>query len=94
MRDKVKEIVKTNPSFKSIIFYSQPNTEDQQDIDFHYKGRMNLNKLNNAIFVKKADYYLCGPIDFMKDQGEKLKEIGIPAEKIHVEAFGTGIFSI
>ena len=37
-----------------------------------------------------ADIYLCGPAGFMAAQRLALLELGVPAARIHAEAFGTG----
>lgn len=94
LREKVTGIVNRNPTFNKIVFYSQPMQQDRQGVDYDYTGRMDLDKLESSVFKKNADYYLCGPTDFMKQEGRKLKALGIPENRIHVEAFGTGAFSI
>lgn len=57
---------------------------------FHAEGRLNLKQLDAKMLPKDADYYLCGPIPFMQVQHKALLELGIPAQNIHSEAFGTG----
>lgn len=37
-----------------------------------------------------ADIYLCGPAGFMAAQRRALLQLGVPAARIHAEAFGTG----
>jgi nitric oxide dioxygenase len=37
-----------------------------------------------------ADIYLCGPAGFMTAQRRALQSLGVPAARIHAEAFGTG----
>lgn len=37
-----------------------------------------------------ADHYLCGPSGFMAAQIAALRALGVPPERIHAEAFGTG----
>ena len=37
-----------------------------------------------------SDVYICGPMKFMDDMRTAFVEAGVPAEKIHTEAFGTG----
>ena len=39
-----------------------------------------------------ADYYLCGPLPFMRAQVETLKELGVPDARVHYEVFGTDTF--
>lgn len=94
LRDQVNEIINNNPAFEKMVFYSNPAAEDKINLHYNYEGRIDLNKLEPSLFNKDADYYLCGPADFMKEEGKKLKQFGIPTHKIHVEAFGTGAFSI
>ncbi|MFW0778616.1 NO-inducible flavohemoprotein [Rossellomorea marisflavi] len=38
-----------------------------------------------------ADYYVCGPVPFMKAVIERLKHLGVPVAKIHYEFFGPGL---
>lgn len=38
----------------------------------------------------QADVYVCGPTGFMSEQIRALRDHGVPAERIHAEAFGTG----
>ncbi|MEW5568385.1 NO-inducible flavohemoprotein [Rossellomorea marisflavi] len=38
-----------------------------------------------------ADYYVCGPVMFMKAVIERLKQLGVPVAKIHYEFFGPGL---
>lgn len=54
-------------------------------------GRISVAHLATIGFLMpNADYYLCGPKEFMTIQIGALKAQGVSAERIHVEAFGTG----
>jgi nitric oxide dioxygenase len=50
-------------------------------------GRLDLGE---QTLPDDADYYVCGPLGFMSAQIQTLKTRGIPAKRIHAEAFGTG----
>ncbi len=52
-------------------------------------GRLDLQQLPQAL-PGEADYYVCGPRAFMAVQIQALKALGVPATRIHAEAFGTG----
>ena len=53
-------------------------------------GRMDLSALARSLPLVDADFYLCGPLGFMRAQMRSLRELGVPASRIHAEAFGTG----
>ena len=38
----------------------------------------------------RAEYYLCGPEGWMLDTREKLEQMGVARERIHLELFATG----
>ncbi|QDH15758.1 NO-inducible flavohemoprotein [Oecophyllibacter saccharovorans] len=38
---------------------------------------------------RTADYYICGPVDFLVLMVQTLKEAGLPTEQIHYEMFGS-----
>lgn len=54
-------------------------------------GQLDLNAVPAELLPADADYYLCGPVAFMKAQQGALLARGIPANQIHFEAFTTGV---
>ncbi|MGY5651401.1 NO-inducible flavohemoprotein [Vibrio cincinnatiensis] len=42
--------------------------------------------------LTQLDYYVCGPVGFMKHYIEELRGLGVNESQIHAEAFGTGGF--
>jgi len=50
-------------------------------------GRLDLSTL---ALPDDADYYVCGPREFMVVQMAALRSRGVPESRIHAEAFGTG----
>ena len=75
--------------FKNIVFYESPLESDQQGIDYHHKGLINLDLVEDSVNQKNADYYLCGPVPFMSDVHKKLTEWGVKKDQIHYEIFGS-----
>lgn len=53
-------------------------------------GRLDLHKLAHSMPLLDTDFYVCGPPGFMRDQIHSLRDLGVPATRIHAEAFGTG----
>ncbi|WP_298008769.1 NO-inducible flavohemoprotein [uncultured Aquabacterium sp.] len=57
----------------------------------HAVGRLDLAALTGTpLLPPDADHYVCGPVGFMAEQIRALRGRGVPAERIHAEAFGTG----
>ena len=53
---------------------------------------MDLRRVAASVLKPDADYYLCGPIPFMRSQLDSLKALGVPEARIHYEVFGTDVF--
>ena len=51
-------------------------------------GYLDLNKLDEELLPKNADFYLFGPIGFMQAQYNSLIDLGIEKAQIHMELFG------
>lgn len=84
--------MQVKPNFAARVWYRTPSEEDKLGEDYHVKGVMDLKAMpKEQLLLKDADYYLCGPASFMSKQMAVLKELGVPAAKIHAEAFGTGM---
>ena len=45
-----------------------------------------------SVLKPDADYYICGPLPFMRAQVEALKALGVPEARVHYEVFGTDVF--
>jgi len=77
-----------------VLFNAKPTDRDVKGIDFHYEGRIDVDKMNKRsdLFLadKRTQYYVCGPTQFMMDMEHVLREHGVDASRIHMEKFGTG----
>jgi len=69
-------------------FYECPRAEDQQGQDYDFAGRITLDWLRDHAAVADADYYLCGPREFLRAFTSGLVSLGVPAGRIHYEFFG------
>jgi ferredoxin-NADP reductase len=72
------------------IWYSSPGPEDTPGLDFDARGRLNMPALEELGAPRNADFYICGPSDFMRDLTRGLAGWGIAANRIHTEIFGSG----
>ncbi|MGS1106790.1 NO-inducible flavohemoprotein [Achromobacter anxifer] len=90
MRDHVNGIAAERANVRKAVFYEEVGHGDQPGRDYDYAGRVDLNAIREDVIVPGADYYLCGPAGFMRAQREALTGLGVPADRIHAEAFGSG----
>ena len=90
MRDHVNSIAAGRANVRKAVFYEEVGHGDQPGRDYDYAGRVDLHAIRDEVIVPGADYYLCGPAGFMRAQREALTGLGVPADRIHAEAFGSG----
>ncbi|OCK77783.1 globin-like protein [Lepidopterella palustris CBS 459.81] len=90
----IADIVKTRSNVHAVLFTTSPAEQDVLGVDYQHRGRMDLNMVDKEkdLFLEEneAEYYVCGPTQFMLDVEAKLKAYGVKPEKVHVELFGTG----
>lgn len=89
MKDGVANAAQDNPRLTHIVFYDAPLAVDERGRDYHHAGRVDLHKIAASVLKPDADYYLCGPIPFMRVQLESLRQLGVPESRVHYEVFGT-----
>lgn len=90
----ISEVQRSRENVKVLLFNANPTDVDVKGVDFHHEGRIELTKLDtdDTLFVndEKAQYYVCGPMQFMLDMENALLALGVDANRIHMERFGTG----
>jgi nitric oxide dioxygenase len=92
MKERLQASADTNRRLTSIVFYEHPLDTDIQGYDYDHAGRVDLRRVSAAVLKPDADYYICGPIPFMRSQVDTLKALGTPEGRIHYEVFGTDVF--
>jgi nitric oxide dioxygenase len=92
MKERLQASADTHPRLTSIVFYEHPLDSDIPGYDYDHAGRIDLRLVSGTVLKPDADYYICGPIPFMRAQLDSLKALGVPQERIHYEVFGTDVF--
>ena len=90
MKDHVNDIATRRGNVRKAVFYEEVGGADRAGRDYDHHGRVDLNAIRDEAIVPDPDYYLCGPAGFMRAQRETLLALGVAADRIHAEAFGSG----
>jgi nitric oxide dioxygenase len=93
MKDHLRATAAQHPNFKTFIFYNEPLPQDQAGRDFDYPGLVDIEKIADKILLPDADYYICGPIAFMRQQHDALLARAIREPRVHYEVFGPDLFA-
>ncbi|EGX90963.1 flavohemoprotein [Cordyceps militaris CM01] len=83
-----------NADVTAKVFLSNVGDTDREGVDYDYKGRFDVAKLvaDKILPLEKpeAEYFLCGPKDWMIQVRDDLKANSVNEDKIHLELFSTG----
>jgi nitric oxide dioxygenase len=83
-RNHVANAAEKYDNVKSYVFYDAPKADDVYDV----KGYVTADWLRDNVSAIDADFYFCGPFQFMKSVNNSLRELGVDADRIHFEFFG------
>jgi len=89
-REWLNETVAAHPNVKRVVFYEAVDAADRQGVDYDFEGRLDVTKIADRVIVPDADYYICGPVPFMRAQRDALTTLGVEPARIHTEVFGSG----
>ena len=90
-KDEVRETIDIMENGKKLFVYENPSDEDVRLGAFHEQGYITENMLKALNIDKDAQYYVCGPVPFMKFVISMLGKLGVAEENIRYEFFGPSI---
>jgi len=93
LNDHVRDLADRHPQLAVTVFYETVAANDRQGIDYDLPGRVDLRAIREHVLQPEADYYLCGPVPFMKAKLDELRSLGVPAGRIHYEVFGSQVMA-
>jgi nitric oxide dioxygenase len=82
-REWLDETAASHANVKRVVFYEAVDASDRQGIDY-------VTKIADRVIALDADYYICGPVPFMRAQRDALVALGVEPACIHTEVFGSG----
>lgn len=86
----VRRSAAEHPNVKVAVFYEEVGAGDRVGVDYDFEGRVELERIAADAILPDADYYVCGPVAFMRAQRDALIARGVDASRIHTEIFGSG----
>ncbi|MED4531112.1 NO-inducible flavohemoprotein [Metabacillus fastidiosus] len=89
--DEVCETIEKLQNARRYFVYEQPTSEDYVKKQFNGEGYLDLEKLRSIVTEKEAQFYICGPVEFMKATVINLEKLGVAEENIHYEFFGPAL---
>lgn len=75
------------------VSYSRPAPGDLLGRDYDRPGRVDAGLIESLLPTLDADFYLCGPADFVSDLARGLERLGVSTERIYSEDFGRAVIS-
>jgi hypothetical protein len=76
MKEYVCAAARRHRRLRSIVFYNAPLPEDVAGRDYDYAGVVDLRRIAEVVVRPGADYFLCGPLPFMRLQHQALSALG------------------
>ncbi|WP_027706809.1 NO-inducible flavohemoprotein [Zooshikella ganghwensis] len=88
-RDELIRLKQRHTNLVSYTWYREPKSTDRYQHDYDCQGFMDLTVLCKTFFNPKHQYYLCGPLPFMKNIFKQLTAMdNISSDQINYEVFG------
>jgi len=92
MKEHLESLRKAHPNFHLHVCYSCPAEGEVEGVDYHHRGRIDLQLLRSTLKLMRYQYYICGPRQMMETLIPALAEWGVATDEIYYEAFGPASF--
>lgn len=88
LRHTLQELVEQHDNIRVYHVYSHPREDDVENRDYHFRGHITTELLQNSLGSSNFQFYLCGPPPMMSALIDGLKSWGVPKDDVLTEAFG------
>jgi ferredoxin-NADP reductase/MOSC domain-containing protein YiiM len=85
---RIRTLTTGSNLLRRFVKYSRPSADDIEGHDFDAAGRVTIDDVVALIPSLEADFYVCGPVAFMRDIIRGLVDRGVPKDRIRYEFFG------
>jgi ferredoxin-NADP reductase/MOSC domain-containing protein YiiM len=87
--EEARALLKQLSRGRSYILYSKPGPNDRLGADFDAPGHIGAALIEKIGVSQDSEFYLCGPVSFLQNMRDGLRNWGVPAGNVHTEIFGT-----
>ncbi|ODA76445.1 hypothetical protein RJ55_07714 [Drechmeria coniospora] len=90
--DHIRSAAARHANLKPVLFAENVGRGHGEGRDYDFHGLMDLAKVRDELHLGDADaqYYVCGPEEWMVETRRWLADKGVDQERIHLELFRTG----
>jgi ferredoxin-NADP reductase/MOSC domain-containing protein YiiM len=88
--NEVRELVRELGGATAHVRYSRPGEGDRLGRDFDSIGHLDAALISRLGIEMRSQFYLCGPAGFLQDLRIGLSSLGVTADRLHSEVFGSG----
>jgi ferredoxin-NADP reductase/MOSC domain-containing protein YiiM/ferredoxin len=85
---EAQQLLDSLPGAHRVVCYSHPGPQDRPARDYDRAGHLDGQVLDEVGVPTAADFYLCGPAQFMHDLSAALAARGVTPDRIRTEIFG------
>ncbi|MFC0558254.1 NO-inducible flavohemoprotein [Halalkalibacter alkalisediminis] len=89
--EEVKDSVALSNHARNYLLYSEPTSEDKRERKYDQEGYIDQAFLESVVKENDGQFYVCGPVPFIKAVVSELKQLEVKTENIHYEFFGPAI---
>lgn len=87
-KEHLERIAAENENVRLHVCYSEPEEGDVEGGDHCHAGWVGVDLFKRLLPSNNFDFYICGPGPMMDAITKQLDEWGVPANRVHHEAFG------
>jgi ferredoxin-NADP reductase len=92
--EELRQIAADWPALHVVNIYSRPGSSGIKGVDFSCSGHLDADIIQSQKIPINADFYLCGPAQYLDDTTAMLRSLGAEENRIRFETFGLNISSI
>ncbi|MFN2746846.1 MULTISPECIES: NO-inducible flavohemoprotein [Bacillus] len=87
-KEETEKLISVNPENRLLFVYSRAVETSGEHV---IKGRVDEELLRTIVHDKDGEFYVCGPLSFMKNVIDGLRNLGVPMENIRYESFASSL---
>lgn len=88
MGEHLRSLSRAHDNFHLNLCFSRPSEREVEGVDFHHRGRVDIQLLRDSLKLGRYQFYICGPKGMMENLVTGLESLGVEGADVHYESFG------